>query len=111
MLGQQLGPEAEELARLACPACGVKYMEFRSQGRLGCPQDYDTFHRGLEPILKRVHRAVRHTGKRPPHHEANRRGQHDLFELHRRLHQAIDGERYEEAGHLRDQIRAKETNG
>src|SRR5205085_5408479 len=39
MLSQQLGPEAEELARLTCPECGIKYMEFRGDGRLGCPQD------------------------------------------------------------------------
>src|SRR5437870_8020337 len=72
MLGQQLGPEAGELARLACPECGLKYMEFRYEGRLGCPHDYEAFRTGLEPILKRVHRAVRHVGKRPPHHLANR---------------------------------------
>lgn len=111
MLGQQLGPEAEELARLACSNCGVKYMEFRSEGRLGCPHDYEVFRRGLEPILKRVHRAIRHVGKRPPHHESNRQGQDDLYDLHRRLRQAIDGENYEEAGRLRDQIRAKDTTG
>lgn len=111
LLGQQLGPEAEELARLACPHCGIKYMEFRAEGRLGCPHDYDAFRLGLEPILKRVHRAVRHTGKRPPHHEVNRGPQDDLYELHRRLRRAIDGEQYEEAAGLRDLIRAKETTG
>jgi len=109
MLGQQLGPEAEELARLACPECGVKYMEFRGEGRLGCPNDYETFRRGLEPILKRVHRATRHVGKRPPHHESNRPRQADLFELHRQLRRAIDGEAFEEAPHLGDGIRAKEA--
>src|SRR5579871_1955349 len=50
MLGQQLGPEAEELSRLTCPHCGIKYMEFRGQGRLGCPHDYDAFRLGLDPI-------------------------------------------------------------
>ena len=111
MLGQQLGPEAEELARLTCPECGIKYMEFRGDGRLGCPQDYETFRRGLEPILKRVHRAVRHVGKRPPHYLENRHRLGELYELHRRLRQAVDDEQYEEAARLRDLIRTKEASG
>ena len=111
MLGQQLGPEAGELARLTCPECGIKYMEFRGEGRLGCPHDYEVFARGLEPILKRVHRAVRHVGKLPPHHRENRARLADLYDLHRRLRQAIDDEQYEEAAKLRDLIRAKELSG
>jgi protein arginine kinase activator len=109
MLGQQLGPEAGELARLTCPECGIKYMEFRGQGRLGCPHDYDVFRLGLEPILKRVHRSTRHAGKRPPHYLENRRRFAELYDLHRRLLAAIDGESYEEASRLRDLIRQKET--
>jgi protein arginine kinase activator len=111
MLSQQLGPEAEELARLTCPECGIKYMEFRGDGRLGCPQDYETFRRGLEPILKRVHRAVRHVGKRPPHYLENRHRLGEMYDLHRRLRQAVDDEQYEEAARLRDLIRTKEASG
>ena len=64
LIGQHLGP-TDELARLRCPACGIKYMEFRAQGRLGCPHDYDVFRAGIEPLLERIHRAVRHVGKSP----------------------------------------------
>ena len=28
---------------LTCPHCGIKFMEFRAQGRLGCPHDYEVF--------------------------------------------------------------------
>lgn len=111
MLSQQLGPEAGELARLTCPECGIKYMEFRGEGRLGCPHDYEAFRRGLEPILQRVHRAVRHLGKRPPHHLENRPLLAELYDLHRRLRLAVDGERFEEAANVRDLIRAKELSG
>src|SRR5262249_36903990 len=55
-LGQQVGPLNDELSRLTCPACGIKYMEFRAGGRLGCPQDYDVFRGGLLPLLQRIHR-------------------------------------------------------
>src|SRR5690242_16381209 len=29
LLGQHLGPLTDELSRLTCPTCGIKYMEFR----------------------------------------------------------------------------------
>ena len=67
VIGQHLGPLTDELARLTCPACGIKYMEFRAEGRLGCPHDYEVFRAGLEPLLQRIHRATRHVGKAPRH--------------------------------------------
>jgi protein arginine kinase activator len=109
LLGSQLDQVSEELARLTCPHCGIKYMEFRSEGRLGCPSDYEVFRAGLEPILRRIHRADRHRGKSPPHHLTNRTRQAAMYELHHQLRQAVDAEQYEEAARLRDAIRLKET--
>src|SRR6267378_1369695 len=43
LIGQHIGQLNDELARLTCPACGIKYMEFRAEGRLGCPHDYTVF--------------------------------------------------------------------
>src|SRR4051812_32985640 len=80
LVGSQLSPAEEELARLTCPHCGIKYMEFRGEGRLGCPHDYAVFRAGLEPILRRVHRATQHVGKSPPHHLDNRPAQAALYE-------------------------------
>jgi protein arginine kinase activator len=108
IIGQHLGPANDELARLTCPACGIKYMEFRAEGRLGCPHDYEVFRTGLEPLLQRIHRAERHVGKCP-----RRRGsaalQAELLELRTQLRAAVDAERYEEAARLRDLIRQKEA--
>src|SRR5437660_247160 len=80
LVGSQLSPVEEELARLTCPHCGIKYMEFRGEGRLGCPHDYAVFRAGLEPILRRVHRATAHVGKSPPHHLDNRPAQAALYD-------------------------------
>jgi protein arginine kinase activator len=102
LIGQNLGPQTDELARLTCPACGIKYMEFRAQGRLGCPHDYLMFRAGLEPLLKRIHRAVRHAGKRPQRLGPSPQEQAKQMELRRRLQKAIDREAYEEAAQLRD---------
>jgi len=109
LIGQHVGQLTDELARLTCPACGIKYMEFRAEGRLGCPHDYEVFRRGLEPILERIHRAKRHVGKCPRHGAPGSTWQAELVELRRRLREAIDSEAYEEAARLRDLIRQKEA--
>ena len=49
-----LGELVGELAELSCPDCGIKFMEFRAGGRLGCPLDYWVFSKGLTPLLQRL---------------------------------------------------------
>ena len=111
LIGQHVGPLTDELARLACPACGIRYMEFRAAGRLGCPHDYSVFRAGLEPLLQRIHRACRHAGKRPRRGAASPERQAELVELHRRLRAAVEAEAYEEAARIRDILREKESHG
>jgi protein arginine kinase activator len=109
LLGPHLGPLSHELARLTCPACGIKYMEFRADGRLGCPHDYEAFRVGLEPLLQQFHRAGRHVGKAPRAHGRVTQRQAELIYLRQQLRAAVEAESYEEAARLRDQIRQKEA--
>ena len=109
VIGQHVGPLTDELTRLTCPACGIKYMEFKAEGRLGCPHDYEVFHVALEPLLERIHRACRHVGKIPRHNLANAALQTDLVELRQKLRRAVEAEAYEDAARLRDLLRQKET--
>ena len=108
LIGQHLGP-ADELARLCCPACGMKYMEFRAQGRLGCPHDYTVFRTALSPLLRRIHRQDRHVGKVPRRGAEAATRQTELVELRRQLQAAVEAEEYEEAARLRDLLRKKEA--
>jgi protein arginine kinase activator len=108
LIGQHVSAQTEELSRLNCPTCGIKYMEFRADGRLGCPSDYDHFRVGLLPILERVHRATRHAGKVPRRSGATARPA-DLLDLRQRLRKAVAAEDYELAARLRDAIRQKEA--
>jgi protein arginine kinase activator len=91
-----------------CPECGMKYAQFRAQGRLGCPADYDVFRAALEPLLERIHRRLRHVGKAPTRHRALRR-EVELQDLRQQLENAVRHERFEEAAHLRDLIRTMGT--
>ncbi len=95
---------------LVCPDCGLKYAQFRADGRLGCPADYDNFREPLEPILERVHRNLRHVGKVPRAVQA-RHARQERAELERLLQDAIATEHYEEAARLRDRIREKDAAG
>jgi len=107
-IGQHIGPFTDELARLTCPSCGIKYMEFKAEGRLGCPHDYEVFQAPLEPLLHRIHRSLRHVGKHPRHGGADANVIRELVELRKKLRDAVEAENYEEAARLRDQLRQKE---
>jgi protein arginine kinase activator len=111
VIGQHVGQQTDELARLTCPCCGIKYMEFKAEGRLGCPRDYDVFQQALEPLLMRIHRARRHVGKVPRQGATHKDLQAELMDLRRRLRMAVESEAYEQAAQIRDLIRQKEASG
>jgi len=96
-----VGELVGELAEMSCPDCGIKFMEFRAGARLGCPQDYWVFSKGLMPLLQRYHGTTRHIGKTARRHE----GTMDRLRLRTLLRAAIAHEEYEEAARLRDLLR------
>jgi protein arginine kinase activator len=90
------------LAELRCSYCGLRFMEFRCEGRLGCPHDYEAFDQGLTPLLRRTHGATRHIGKFPRRHRAKATPR---LQLRAQLREAVAREDYELAARLRDQLR------
>src|SRR5260370_42584001 len=107
--GPHIGALTDDLARLTCPECGIKYMEFKAEGRLGCPHDYEVFQAALEPLLQRIHRSVRHAGKVPRHGRLHAARLAEILELRQQLHSAEAAEAYEEAARLPDLLRLKEA--
>jgi len=104
VMGGHDSPDAVAPVAQACPACKLKYAEFRAEGRLGCARDYEVFAAPLLTLLERVHRATDHCGKIP----VGQRRRMGLRGLKAELDAAIAAERYEEAAELRDRIRQKE---
>ena len=103
--------ESEETAALnqrECPLCGIKFVEFRNSGRLGCPHDYQEFREELQPLLENIHGDTRHCGKTPRRLPQSQQTQSELIQLRKQLHQAVTREAYEEAAQLRDKIRKLE---
>ncbi len=102
--------ETKSKTRPACPQCGMTYDDFRKSGRLGCGTCYETFHRLLAPLLRRIHSATHHVGKSPRRKGARSiRGRESLAQLKEQLHQAIAAEVFEKAARLRDRIRTLES--
>jgi len=96
---QVLGPGLPS-STLRCPECGIRLVELRKSGRVGCPRCYEVFRKQIGPLLKRVHGATEHTGVRP----AGRSRQTDLARLREELRRAIEAEDFEQAARLRDRM-------
>jgi protein arginine kinase activator len=102
--------EASALNAKECPLCGLKFVEFRNSGRLGCPHDYQEFRQELIPLLENIHGETKHCGKTPRRLPQNKQTQSELIQLRNRLKQAVTKEDYEEAARIRDRIRQLEES-
>jgi protein arginine kinase activator len=104
------GVETDKAASLVCDVCGLSYADFRSQGVLGCPNDYEAFRTALEPLLAQAHEgADQHIGKVPHRAEPGQAKHTAILRLRAELRQAIAAEDYERAARLRDQIKELES--
>ena len=100
---------ASPKVRTRCPNCGLTFADFRRLGHLGCHQCYETFRVELEPLLRRIHGSIAHTGKVPQGEQYGpARKERQLKQLQEELRQAVLNEEYEKAAELRDKIRAVE---
>ncbi|HOA75291.1 MAG TPA: UvrB/UvrC motif-containing protein [Phycisphaerae bacterium] len=95
----------QELSRVKCPQCGLSFVEFKSQGLLGCPNDYDAFGEALASVIERAQDGrTHHTGKSPGEVVTIDPVQQRRLDLQRELREAVEAEDYERAAKLRDEI-------
>jgi protein arginine kinase activator len=104
----EAGLEDAPTGQRECDVCGLKFVDFRNTGRLGCPNDYRVFEEELTQLLESVHGETRHVGKVPRRQPEMRKAQEELTGLRKQLSQAVSREAYEEAARLRDRIRQLE---
>ncbi len=100
----QVAPEIGEMSKIVCPVCNISYLEFRSQGRLGCAMDYTAFEKGLVPLLEKMHGSSHHIGKVPPAAGTEAIKRNKLIQLRKDLNTAVAKEDYEQAATIRDSI-------
>lgn len=94
----------QELAKIRCPDCGMSFVEFRSQGLLGCPRDYEVFGDAIGSVVERAQDGkTQHTGK-VPGQQVEDPALQERHRLQRELRDAVEREDYELAARLRDQL-------
>lgn len=108
---EQTAEDLKELDARECPVCGITFFEFRQNGRLGCPHDYEYFGSELEPLLMNVHGGQQHVGKQPKRSSDGSEELTQIIRLRREMKDAIEREDYERASELRDQINSIEGAG
>jgi protein arginine kinase activator len=92
-----------------CKNCGLTFSDFMSSGLLGCGDCYRHFQTRLEPLLKKLHGGIQHTGKVPKRSGGKVRVRKEISDLRAELQQSISREDYEKAAFLRDEIRRLES--
>ena len=100
------GPSKQEQV---CPNCGLTLTQFRKEGVLGCPYDYQVFEKSLQPLIEKAHNGkTTHCGKIPLKEPQDTKKQMELLNLRQQLEAAVQGEDYELAAKLRDKINQSE---
>jgi protein arginine kinase activator len=103
---EKRSPDPETVEK--CATCGLTFSDFRKTGLVGCANCYQIFADLLNPLLRRVHGNITHTGKVPKRTGGKVRIRKEIQDLRRMLQDAIRREAYEEAAKIRDEIKAKE---
>ena len=106
-----MAPELQKMARQTCPFCGISYLEFRQNYRLGCQKDYEVFQEPLDELLKQIHGADRHIGKIPAGAAQEGALAIRMEVTQRELEEAVKKEDFEKAARLRDEIKKLERKG
>lgn len=87
-----------------CSQCGTRISDFSKSGYLGCPSCYSEFADYLQPVIKRVQRGLKHTGKIPKD-SGEISIEREYQRLTAELKAAVEEERYEDAAAIRDKLR------
>ena len=98
-----------------CTNCGSSFIDYKRDGKLGCPNCYNNMSEFITPVITSHHGEKKHTGKSPLYNETPYYNNDDLRNykvndetadyLQAQLASAVDDERYEEAAILRDRIK------
>lgn len=98
-------PPRKKPAEPKCAQCGMGLSEFKKLGRFGCPACYDAFKDALTPVLRGMHRGLRHVGKVPKTYRPTQSIPDRVRELQKQLKKAVEEENFEQAAVIRDQIK------
>ena len=91
-----------------CPSCGYTYADVLKEERVGCAECYHTFANELARTIRAIQGVGVHCGAVPSRYRARKEREECLKKLRRSMQEAIEGEDFERAAKLRDDIRKME---
>ncbi len=101
----------EQVENVVCPVCKTTLKEFKSTGRLGCPNCYDMFREEISNVVKRIAPFETHkqdafkTEVKP----AKQTKEEKIKDLREQMKLAVSEERYEDAAKIKKQITKLES--
>lgn len=100
--GARLASEAKK-----CPLCGATFSDIKRDGKLGCPECYETFANELEGTFGGYESsACEKAGRKMPlSHKAKADHKAAIKKLSAEMKEAISSENFEEAARIRDEIK------
>lgn len=101
----------EKVENLVCPVCKTNLKEFKTTGKLGCPNCYETFREEILKIVKRIAPKEKHNQdvvKVKPE-KIKQTKEEKIAELREEMKQAVIEERYEDAAKIKKQITKLES--
>ena len=107
MLGGGISDYVDD--QISCPVCHMTFEDFRRTGKLGCSNCYSAFGSNINPLVKRLHGNIHHTGKVPKRSGGVLKTKRDIEKLKEELKAAVKNEEYEKAAKYRDEIKLLES--
>ena len=90
---------------MVCQECGMTFLRFKQEGRLGCEGCYQYFEKRLNPLIKKIQGNQQHVGKVPIRTGGVIHLKRQSKQLKHKLQQLIETEEFEAAAKIRDEIR------
>lgn len=97
----------EKTEDVVCPVCKTSLREFKTTGKLGCPNCYEMFREEVSNIIKRVAPFEKHKQQEisaPKPKAKNLTKEEKILNLKQQMADAVKEERYEDAAKIKKQI-------
>lgn len=101
----------EKVENVVCPVCKTSLKEFKTTGKLGCPNCYEAFREEISKVIKRIAPFEKHsqdTIKIKVKKEKLSK-EEKIANLRAEMKQAVAEERYEDAAKIKKQIAKLES--
>ena len=97
----------EEVGDISCPVCKTSLKEFKTTGKLGCPNCYETFRDEINNLIKKIapfdkHKQQEIKQEKPKAKKLTK--EEKILNLRAEMALAVSEERYEDAAKIKKQI-------